>query len=136
KSRQPQEEASDPYRKGPYWDQWRFEHGAQYRTWLRAPDSDPRQPPKRSGPASQVILDEPALAEEHSYFLLGGLSVSPNARYLAWSADTNGSERFTLHVKDLETGLLLDEPIPNTLAAPVWAADSSRFLYVVVNPQW
>lgn len=136
KARQPQEDASVPYRKGAFWYQWRFEHGAQYRVWLRAPVADPRRPPEPSDPAWRVILDEPALAEEHSYFVLGGLSISPNGRYLAWSADTNGSERFTLHVKDLEADLLLDEPIPDTLAAPVWAADSGRFLYVVVNAQW
>ncbi len=136
KARQPQEESGVPYRKGRFWYQWRYERGAQYRQWLRAPATDPRTPPPPSDAAWRVILDEARLAEEHNYFVLGGLSVSPDGRYLAWSADTSGSERFVLQVKDLESDLLLDEPIPDTLAAPVWAADSERFLYVVVNPQW
>jgi oligopeptidase B len=136
KARQPQEESGVPYRKNGYWYQWRYQHGAQYRIWLRAAVTDPRAPPEESHGAWQVILDEPLLATEHNYFVLGGLSVSPNGRYLAWSADTTGAERFTLHVKDLDTGQLLGEPIENTLAAPEWAADSNRFLYVAVNEQW
>jgi oligopeptidase B len=61
------------------------------------------------------------------------LSVSPDGRYLAWNADTNGSERFLLHVKDLEHDMLIDEPVPDTLASPVWSADGRHFFYVVVN---
>ncbi len=37
KGRQPQADASVPYREGNYWYQWRYEHEAQYRIWLRAP---------------------------------------------------------------------------------------------------
>lgn len=136
KERQPQEDSCVPYRRGGYWYQWRFEHGAQYRLWRRAPAHGNDAAPAESDPSWQVILDEPRLAEEHNYFVLGGLSVSPDDRYLAWSADTNGSERFTLHVTDLHQDVLLDEPIPDTLAAPVWTADSRHFLYVVVNEQW
>jgi oligopeptidase B len=136
KARQPQEDSGVPYRKNGYWYQWRYEHGAQYRIWLRAPVTDPRSPPLESDASWQVILDEPRLAREQNYFVLGGLSVSPDNRYLAWSADTNGSERFTLNVTDLNSGELLGKPISDTLGAPEWAADSSRFVYVVVNQQW
>lgn len=136
KARQPQEDASVPYRKGGYWYQWRFDHGAQYRTWLRAPATDPGAPPSPADAAWRVILDEPALAAEHNYFVLGGLSVSPDGRYLAWNADTNGSERFLLHVKDLIEDVLIDEPVPDTLGSPVWSSDSGHFFYVAVNPQW
>ncbi|MFX3657726.1 MAG: S9 family peptidase [bacterium] len=136
KARQPQQDASVPYRKDGWWYQWRFDHGAQYRVWLRAPATDPLRPPDAADDAWRVILDEPALAEEHNYFVLGGLSVSPDGRFLAWNADTNGSERFLLHVKDLESDVLIDEPVPDTLASPVWCADSAHFFYVAVNEQW
>jgi oligopeptidase B len=136
KSRQPQQDSSVPYRKDGYWYQWRFDHGAQYRTWLRARVADPSSPPPETDAAWRVILDEPALAEEHNYFVLGGLSVSPDGRYLAWNADTNGSERFLLHVKDLEHDELIDEPVPDTLASPVWSSDGRHFFYVAVNDQW
>lgn len=137
KARQPEADESVPYREHGYWYQWRFEHDAQYRIWLRKPAGAPDEPPPAAAaPGWEIILNEPALAAEHNYFVLGGKSVSPNGRYLAWSADTNGSERFVLHITDLETGELLHEPIENTLGSPAWTADSEHLVYVVVNDQW
>ncbi len=128
KARQPEAEESVPYREGDYLYRWRFAPGAQYRVWERAPVSTPDR--------WQLLLDEPALAEDRDYFSLGGLSVSRDGRYLAWSADTDGSERFTLSVTDLETGTALDEPISNTLDAPVWTADSRHFFYLELSENW
>ncbi len=136
KGRQPEADESVPYRMDGYWYQWRYEHGAQYRLWLRAPITDPLAPPPAADDAWQVILDEPKLAEAHNYFVLGGMAVSPGGRYLAWSADTNGSERFTLQITDLETGTTVDEAVPDTLGAPEWSSDGSALLYVRVNEQW
>ena len=64
------------------------------------------------------------------------LDLPAEQRYLAWNADVNGSERFTLNLTDLDGGRVLAEPIPDTLASPVWTADSTQLLYVVVNEQW
>ena len=128
KAREPQEDASIPYRRRDYLYQWRYETDAQYRIWQRAPVSAPED--------WVVILDEPKLAAAHGYFNLGGLAISPDARYLAYSVDVSGAERFTLNVLDLATDSLLDEPIPATLGSPVWAADSANVFYVGVNEQW
>lgn len=128
KGRQPEADESVPYREGAYFYRWRFEAGAQYRIWERAPADDAGN--------WQRLLDEPALAQGRDYFSLGGLSVSRDGRYLAWSADTDGSERFTVSITDLETGFALDEPITNTLDAPVWAADSSHFFYLELSDNW
>ena len=128
KGRQPEAEESVPYREGDYLYRWRYEAGAQYRIWERAAIDNPDQ--------WQLLLDEPALAEGRDYFSLGGLSVSRDGRYLAWSADTDGSERFTVSITDLETGTALDEPISNSLDAPVWAADSSHFFYLELSDNW
>jgi len=135
RSRQPEADASVPYRDHGYWYQWRYEHGAQYRIWLRAA-AIAAEPPAPDAAAWQVILNEPELAAEHNYFVLGGMAVSPNGRYLAWNADINGAERFVMHITDLETGELLHEPIENTFGSPVWTADSDHLVYVVVNEQW
>ncbi len=128
RGRQPEADESVPFREGAYFYRWRFEAGAEYRLWERAPVTDPE--------AWSTLLDEPALAEHTDYFSLGGFSVSPNGRYLAWSADTDGSERFRLSVTDLETGTAHDEPIGNTLDAPVWAADSEHFYYLQLSDNW
>lgn len=127
KSRIPEEDASVPFREGNwnYW--WRFDPGAQYRRWLRRP---------ASGGPEEVFLDEPALAEGLDFFRLGGWSVSPQSDRLAWSTDDDGSERFTLRFKNLQTGALYPDSIENTIGAPVWAEDGRTVLYLELNAQW
>ncbi len=128
KGRQQLDDASVPYKMGDYLYQWRFHDDAQYRVWSRALVDEPE--------AMQVILDEPALAAQHDYFRLGGFSVSPNGQYLAWSSDTNGSERYTIQVKNLVTGEILDETIEQSLGAPVWCQDNTTFFYLIINYNW
>jgi oligopeptidase B len=128
KGRQPAEDESVPYRKGDYLYRWRYEKDAQYRLWQRAPSDDPED--------WQTILNEPKLAATHPYFSLGSLSVSLNGRYLAWSADTNGSERFDLTITDLTTGTDLPEVMTRTIGGPVWAADNEHLFYLQVNDAW
>ena len=84
----------------------------------------------------EVILDEPALAKGHEYFSLGAFAVSDDGRYLAYSTDTDGSERYTLVIRDLRTGRLLDEHIANTIDSPVWASDSRTLFYLMTNAEW
>jgi len=104
-----------------------FETGGQYRKWWRKPVA---------GGPDQLILDEPALAEGKEYFRLGAFSVSNNAKLLAYAIDDNGSERFEVRVKDLETGEHLPDVIPGMLSEIVWTADDSGFLYGLANEQW
>ena len=86
--------------------------------------------------ADVLILDENALAEGVEYFRLGAFSVSQNGRYLAYSADTNGSERFTARIKDLETGELLPDEIPGTLSDLVWVKNDTALVYGTADDNW
>lgn len=127
KGRIKEDDRSVPQKDGDYV-YWRaFEIGAQYRKWYRKPVA---------GGEDQLILDEPALAEGHEYFRLGALSVSPDGRYLAYAIDNNGSERFEARIKDLFTGEILPEVIPDTLSALVWTSDSKGLLYGIANENW
>ena len=56
----------------------------------------------------ETLLDENILAQGHEYFRLGALTVSPDGKKLAYSVDTNGSERYQLHTIDLATRRGLD----------------------------
>jgi oligopeptidase B len=122
-----EDESTVPQKDGDwlYWTD--FETGGEYPRWWRKPVS---------GGEDQLILDEPALAAGKEYFRLGAFSVSPDGRYLAYAVDDNGSERFEVRVKDLETGDLLPDTIPGMLSEIVWTADSAGFLYGVANEQW
>src|SRR3546814_540426 len=96
-------------------------------------------PTRRSsdlGGDSQIILDEPALAEGKEYFRLGAISVSPDGRYLAFAVDDNGSERLEARVRDLQTGAMLPDVIPGTLSSLVWTSDNKGFLYCLANENW
>lgn len=127
KGRIKEADKSVPAKEGNYL-YWReFAAGAQYRTWWRS---------ALDGGDVQCILDEPALAADAEYFRLGALSVSPDGRYLAFATDRDGSERFTLYVRDLASGALLSEVIPDTLSSIAWSADSTMILYGLANAQW
>ncbi len=83
-----------------------------------------------------VLLDENALAEGHDYFALGTFDISPDSRLLAWSYDIDGSEHYTLRIRDLETGVDFDDVIVDTSAAgTAWSADSSTIFYVTQDEQ-
>ncbi len=128
KARQPEQDNSVPYLKNGYWYQWRFEKDAQYRCWYWAAEATPQD--------WQVLLDERKLADGHKYFSLGSLAVSPDNNKLAYSLDVDGSERYTLHIIDINSCTAVANPIEATIGTPVWNADSTALFYVIVNDQW
>jgi oligopeptidase B len=128
KARQQPDEAAVPWKDGAYEYQWRYSDDAEYRIWTRWPAGSPDQ--------VQTILDEPALARGLDYFNLGGLDISPNGRYLAYTTDTDGSERYRLHVKDLDTGDLLPDTLDGISGGTVWANDNATLFYVVLTENW
>ncbi len=83
----------------------------------------------------EIILDENELSKGHEFFSLGVFDVSPNHRYLAYSVDLNGSEEYTLQIKDLETGELLSDKIPNTQYGFEWNNDNKSFFYTTLNEE-
>ncbi len=118
---------SVPQKDGDYLYWIEFEEGAEYKKWWRRPVA---------GGPDQLILDEVALADGHEYFRLGALSVSQDGTLLAWSVDDNGSERFTVRIKNLVTGEVLPDEIPGTLSGLVWVAGDKGLVYSLANEQW
>ena len=128
KARQQPDEAAVPWKDGAYEYQWRYAQDAQYRIWTRWPVGQPDR--------VEPILDEVALADGLDYFNLGGLDISPNGRYLAYTTDTDGSERYTLHIKDLTSGELLPDTLTDLSGHTVWANDNATLFYVVLTENW
>jgi oligopeptidase B len=122
---------STPQKDGD-WLYWvEYEQGAEYKKWWRRPVGA-----AADGTADQLILDEPALAKGKKYFRLGALSVSQDGKLLAYSTDTNGSERYTVRIKDLATGKLRRDTIPGTLSSLVWVAGDKGIIYSLANENW
>ena len=81
----------------------------------------------------EILLDQNQVAAAHTYFRVGVSAVSPDHKLLAYSVDTSGGEEFTLHIKDLTTGELLDETISSTSLGVAWANDSRTLFYTVLD---
>jgi oligopeptidase B len=141
KVRTQETDLSVPVRKGDFWYYTRTEAGKQYgihcRRAVHADDVGPPIPPDGAAlPGEQVLLDGNALAEGHEFFALGTFDVSPDGRLLAYSTDFTGEERFTLRVKDLVGGQLLDDVIENAFYGSAWSADGSVLFYLTVDEAW
>ena len=129
-----QDDASVPIQDGNYIYQSKYTEGSQYRMhlrWLAAEATNGLLPTDEN--AIEVLVDENILAANSDYFRLGGRSVSPNDQLLAYSTDLDGSERYRLVVRSLETGIYLSEGIDNVQGSVVWASDSKGFLYVTLD---
>ncbi len=114
-----------PYVDNGYWYYTRYEEGKEYPIRCRKKgtmDAD-----------EEIMIDVNEWAEGHDYFSLSGLSVSPNNKYLAFSVDTLSRRIYTIKVKDLETGELLEDEIKSTQGGAAWAMDSKTFFYTVKN---
>lgn len=101
------------------------------------PDADRRPVDPASPPNDEIVLlDENAQAADHEFFRLGGFSISPDHRLAAEAVDLTGSEVFTVRVRDLTTGELLDDEIPRAAYGLAWFTDSATFLYTVPDDTW
>lgn len=129
KSYQPDKDEGVPFRDDHFCYQWRFEKGAQHRSWWR-------RPAKTQDALWECFLDESALAADADNFALGHWRCSPDGRYLAWSSDDAGAERFTIRIKDLNTGKLLDTCIADTIGTFLWTSDGNVLLYVALDQRW
>jgi oligopeptidase B len=142
KSRTQETDMSVPSRRGQYWYYARTEEGKQYAIRCRCPIVDPDDwtPPEvaadASLPGEEVLLDANVEADGHDFFSLGGLTVSDDGNWLAYSTDIVGDERYTLRFKDLRSGELLDDVIPNTAGGAVWSADAKHVFYQTVDDAW
>jgi oligopeptidase B len=142
RSRTQETDLTVPYRIHEWWYYGRSIEGQQYGISCRCPVEGPDDwtPPRlevgAEVPGEQVLLDINELAAGHDFFSLGTASISPDGNLLAISTDTVGDERFLLQVKDLRTGEMLPDRIPNTLGAAVWDLAGTVIFYTTVDETW
>jgi oligopeptidase B len=129
RSRIQETDLSVPTRKGPWWWYGKTEEGKQYGISARKPVSDPDEREPKDDAPEQILLDQNVEAGDSDFFAVGAFDTSPNHAVLAWSADRNGSELYTLRFRDLRTGDDLPDVIEGTYYGTAWAADSRTFFY-------
>ena len=140
-----EDDASVPAKDGAWEYYHRYREGGQHPVVCRRPAGDPVRGRPDGGAGSgasglrgyatgaEILLDGDAEAEGKSYYRIGGRGHAWNHRRFAWTVDENGSEFFTLRVKDLATGHALDDAIERCSGGFVWAADHETLFYTVLD---
>jgi oligopeptidase B len=124
RSRLREEDESVPDRYGPFVYFTRTQAGRQYPIVYRRPVHNAQE---------EILLDINTLAEGHAFTRIGVFRPTHDGRLLAWSVDVNGSETYTLFIKDLTTGALLDRPISNTYYGVAWSNDGQYLFYTTLD---
>lgn len=126
KARIKEDDQSVPYKKNHYFYITKFKKGDQYPVYSRKFQSLEAK--------EEILFDVNKLAEGHNYFQLGGLSISPNNKLVAFGTDAVSRRQYTLQFKDLETGEIFPEKIENTTGGACWASDNKTVFYTQKNP--
>jgi oligopeptidase B len=130
KARIKETDLSVPFRKDGRWFYSRTVEGQQYPILCRTAVEPPADLPADHPVAGEeVLLDMNVLAGDSDYFALGAYDLAPAQELLLYSTDHDGSERYTMRVRDLRTGTDLDDVVPDTTYGTAWAGDTT-FFYV------
>jgi len=121
KARIKEDDSSVPYFFNGYWYITRFETGKDYPIYSRKKESLTAE--------EEILFDCNEMAEGHSYFQLGGMSISPDNKFASFGVDVVGRRIYTIQVKDLKTGKILSDKIENVTGGSTWANDNKTLFY-------
>lgn len=127
KSRIKEDDQSVPYLYNGYYYITRFETGSDYPIYSRKKGS--------LSANEEIMFNCNELAKGHKYFKLGGLSVSADNQFVAFSVDVVGRRIYTVQVKNLKTGELFNDKIENTNGDSTWANDNLTLFYTRQDEQ-
>jgi oligopeptidase B len=116
-----QTDESVPYKDNGYWYYTRYEQGQEYPIYCRKKGT--------LEAAEEILLNVNEMAKGHDYYSITGLSVSEDNNLLAYAEDSVSRRRYTVYVKDLRSGKLVEEPVPNTEGQVTWANDNKTYFY-------
>ena len=119
------DDESVPYLKNGYYYYRKYEEGKEYPLYCRKKEN--------LDSPEEIMIDGNILSDGYDYFSISGLSVSPNNKILAYSIDTLSRRFYTVYFKNLETGVLLKNSIPNTSGSIAWANNNETIFYASKN---
>jgi oligopeptidase B len=124
KERLAENDSSIPEQDGEYWYYVRFAEGQQYPIYCRKKGNLEAK--------EEVYFDHNVIAKKHSYCDIGFLDVSPNHKVLAYAVDLEGSERYKVIIRDLESGQESDPGIDGISTCFEWKSNQS-FYYIKLD---
>ena len=116
-----EDEESVPYFLNGYWYVTKFEKEKNYPIYIRKKDTLKSK--------EQILFDCNVLAKGHEFFNLSNFKISPNNKFIAFSTDTVSRRLYTIKIKNLETGKILEESIDNSSGSFAWANDNKTLFY-------
>lgn len=126
KGRIKEDDSTVPVKHGDFYYYTEMKSGQEYSVHIRKKSSLDAN--------SEVILDENVEAKEYSFFKVKSAKVSHDHRYLAYSVDITGGERFVIYIKDLNSNLIIDR-IENTFGVFEWDNNYGIY-YIPANEFW
>lgn len=120
-----EDDRSVPVRLDDYFYYTRFESGLDYPIYCRKQGSLEAE--------EEILLDVNEVAKYMEYCRIGVFRVSPNHRLLAYSVDDTGDEVYTVYIRDLQTGDLRTDAVPNTNYSVEWANDNETLFYTILD---
>ena len=127
KGRIKEDDSSVPYKLNGYWYIKRYEENKGYPIYSRKKET--------LDAPEEILFDVNKMAEGHSFYRLTGISISPDNKLAAFGVDTVSRRQYTIHIKNLETGEIYQEAIPNTTGSSTWAADNKTLFYANKDEQ-
>jgi oligopeptidase B len=122
-----QTDASVAYRDGLFWYYSRTEEGKQYAIFCRKPGTAEAMDESAS---EEVLLDGNQLAEGQAFFSIGDTDITDDGNMLAYTTDLTGFRQYTLHIKDLRTGVTRANLVER-VGSVVWTADNKTLFYTI-----
>ena len=126
KARIKEKDESVPVFKNGYYYYSRTENGKQYYKYCRKKGS--------LAAKEELLLDVDKMAEGHPYYSVVGFTISEDNNLLAYAVDNVSRRQYTIHVKNLKTGITAKDMVNNTEGDPCWASDNKTFFYTAKNP--
>ncbi|MDC7993678.1 S9 family peptidase [Altibacter sp. HG106] len=127
KSRIKEDDSSVPYFYNGYYYITRFETGNDYPIYSRKKGSLEAE--------EEILFNVNDMAKGYSYYNLRGINVSPDNQWVAYGVDTVSRRKYTLYIKNLESGEVLEETIPTTTGSSTWANDNKTLFYTRKDEQ-
>ena len=95
-----EDDSSAPYFYNGYWYITRYEKNKQYPIYTRKKEN--------LSATEEILFDCNELAKNYDYFKLVGINISPDNKKAVFGIDTLSRRKYTLMIKDLESGELLN----------------------------
>jgi oligopeptidase B len=127
KERIKEDDQSVPYFYNGYYYITRYETGKDYPIHSRKKGS--------LDAPEEIMFNVNEMSEGYAYYSLKGINISSDNKWAAFGVDTLSRRKYSLFIKNLETGEIRKDEIKNTTGGSTWANDNKTLFYTRKDEQ-